>query len=173
MNRRHAIKHLSLAAGSLIALPAWMVSCGMSEANVHPTSFSASQQQLLAAAADAIVPPVSGVGALSTETPAFLQKLFDDCYEEEARSNIKEKLESLETAAKKEHNSSFAKCTLEQRQSLLLKLKESSDKKDNEFFDTIKRETVRGFTTSQKVMQDYLHYKVAPGYYHGCVPVKA
>ena len=35
----------------------------------------------------------------------------------------------------------------------------------------MKSETIRGFNTSQQVMEKYLHYKVAPGHYHGCVNV--
>ena len=37
----------------------------------------------------------------------------------------------------------------------------------------MKSETIRGFNTSQKVMQEYLGYKVAPGHYYGSVDVKA
>jgi hypothetical protein len=37
----------------------------------------------------------------------------------------------------------------------------------------MKSETIRGFNTSQEVMQDYLHYQVAPGHYYGCIDIKA
>jgi hypothetical protein len=46
-------------------------------------------------------------------------------------------------------------------------------KEEKDFFDLMKSETIRGFNTSQKVMQDYLGYKVAPGHYYGSVDVKS
>jgi hypothetical protein len=49
----------------------------------------------------------------------------------------------------------------------------STNKAEKDFFDLIKSETIRGFNTSQKVMQEYLGYKVAPGHYYGSVDVKA
>jgi hypothetical protein len=47
----------------------------------------------------------------------------------------------------------------------------SKDKNESDFFTLMKTETIRGFNTSQKVMEDYLGYKIAPGHYNGCVPV--
>jgi hypothetical protein len=54
---------------------------------------------------------------------------------------------------------------------LLLKLADSQSNDEKEFFTLIKSETIRGFNTSQKVMEDHLGYKIAPGHYNGCVPV--
>jgi hypothetical protein len=79
----------------------------------------------------------------------------------------------LEKAAKSAHKKSFADCTAPERQQLLLKLPSSSGKKEKDFFTLIKTETIRGFNTSQKVMEEYLNYKVAPGHYYGCVDVKS
>ena len=48
-----------------------------------------------------------------------------------------------------------------------------SNKDEKDFFDLMKTETIRGFNTSQKVMENYLGYKIAPGHYYGCINVKA
>jgi len=37
--------------------------------------------------------------------------------------------------------------------------------------DTLRNETIRGYTTSEYVMVNYYHYVMAPGFYHGCVAV--
>ena len=68
---------------------------------------------------------------------------------------------------------SFAGCTEVLRQELLLKLSTSIKKEEKDFFDLVKSETIRGFNTSQKVMTEYLGYKVAPGHYYGTVDVNA
>ncbi len=173
MNRRKVLKQLAIATGGLITLPQWMVSCGISDTNVHASSFSSGEQQLLASITDTIIPAGNTIGALSVGVDKFLQKLIDDCYEKEVKDNVKLQLNKLEKSAKVEHGKSFADCMQNQRRELLLKLSSSANKAEKDFFTLIKTETIRGFNTSQKVMQEYLGYKVAPGHYYGCVDVKA
>ena len=73
MNRRKAIKHLAIASGGLITLPQWMQSCGISDTNVHQTSFSIAEQKTLAAVTDTIIPEGNGIGALSMEVDKFYE----------------------------------------------------------------------------------------------------
>ena len=172
MDRRKALKNLAIVSGGLITLPQWMVSCGISDANIHQTSFSSTEQKILASVTDTIIPAGNSIGALSVGVDKFLQKLIDDCYEKEVQDNIKSQLKGLEGSAKATHKKSFADCTQAQREELLLKLSASENKSEKDFFDQIKSETIRGFNTSQKVMQEYLGYKIAPGHYYGSVDVK-
>ena len=173
MNRRNAVKNLAIASGSLISLPFWMGACGISDSDTHQSSYSKSEQNLLAKITDTIIPAGSSIGALSVGVDKFLQKLIDDCYEKPVHDNVKKQLQALDESANKSFGKSFAACTQPQRQEALLKFSGSTIKEEKDFFDLLKNETIRGFNTSQKVMQDYLHYKVAPGHYYGCVNVKA
>lgn len=172
MDRRKALRNLAIVSGGLITLPQWMVSCGVSDTVVHHTSFSIAEQKILASITDTIIPAGNSIGALSVGVDKFLQKLIDDCYEKEVQENIKAQLKGLEVSAKTNHNRIFAECTQAQREELLLKLSTSENKSEKDFFDQIKSETIRGFNTSQKVMQEYLGYKIAPGHYYGSVDVK-
>lgn len=172
MDRRKAIKNLAIVSGGLITLPQWMISCGISDTTVHQTSFSLPEQEILASIADTIIPAGNSIGALSVGVDKFLQKLIDDCYEKDARENVKIQLRSLDGSAKTTHKKSFVDCTQAQREGLLLNLSTSEKKEEKDFFDLIKSETIRGFNTSQKVMQEYLGYKVAPGHYYGSIDVK-
>jgi len=173
MDRRKAIKNITIVSGGLITLPQWMVSCGVSDTTIHQTSFSVAEQKLLASIADTIIPTGNSVGALSVGVDKFLQKLIDDCYEKEAQDKVKKQLKSLDGSAQTRHKGSFVHCTQAQREELLIKLSISEKKEEKDFFDLIKSETIRGFNTSQTVMQEYLGYKVAPGHYYGSVDVKA
>jgi len=83
MDRRKAIKNLAIVSGTLITLPQWMVSCGVSDTTVHQSSFSVAEQKLLASITDTIIPAGNSIGALSVDVDKFLQKLIDDCYEKE------------------------------------------------------------------------------------------
>jgi len=173
MDRRNALKQIVIATGGLITLPQWMISCGISDSNVHATSFSSDEQRLLAGVADTIIPAGNSLGALSVGVDKYLQKLIDDCYDKDVQDNVKLQLQGLEKSAKTKLKKPFVDCSQLQRQELLLLLSSSNVKADKDFFTLIKSETIRGFNTSQKVMQDYLNYKVAPGHYYGCVDVKA
>jgi len=143
MNRRKALRNLVIVSGGIITLPQW-------------TS----------------IPSGNKIGALSVGVDKFLQKLIDDCYEKEVQDNVKAQLKGLEESAKAKHRNSYNDCTQAQREELLLKLSMSENKAEKDFFNLMKTETIRGFNTSQKVMTEFLGYKIAPGHYYGCVDAK-
>lgn len=171
MNRRNALKNITIVSGSLISLPGWMVSCGISDKNTHQSGFNTGEQKILAAISDTIIPAGTSVGALSVGVDKFLQKLIDDCYEKPVQDNVKKQLASLDISADNDHNKSFSECTQHQREKLLQKLADSANKDEKEFFTLVKTETIHGFNTSQKVLEGFLGYKIVPGHYNGCVPV--
>jgi hypothetical protein len=173
MNRRLALKNLMLASGGLIALPAWAGEWSASDIADHSPSFSAKEQQTLAAVADTIIPAGNSIGALTVGVDKFLQKLIDNCYEKEVQSNTKQQLIALDVRAQQLHGKIFANCSQQQREEMLLKLGASQEKTEKDFFTLVKNETIRGFNTSKEVMVKYLKYEIAPGHYYGCVNVKA
>ena len=173
MDRRHAVKQLVIVSGSLITLPFWMTGCSDGDtAATHLSSFSVTEQELLASITDTIIPAGNAIGAKTVGVDKFLQKLIDDCYDKEVQDNVKAQLKALEALAKTTHSRSFAECTPLQRQELLLKFSTSANKTEKDFFNLVRSETVRGFNTSKEVMEKYLNYKVAPGHYYGCVDQK-
>ena len=119
MNRRSALKNLTIASGSIISLPAWMVSCGISDRNTHHSGFNSTEQQILASVTDTIIPAGTSVGAISVGVDKFLQKLIDDCYEKPVQDNVKKQLQALNKYADNDHDKSFAECTQDQREKLL------------------------------------------------------
>ena len=171
MNRRNVLKTLAIVSGGSIILPQWMISCGISDSAVHHTSFSVAEQKILASVTDTIIPAGDSIGALSVGVDKFLQKLIDDCYQKDIQDNVKTQLKSLDELAKATHKQSFANCMQAEREALLLKFSASENRSEKDFFDLVKSETIRGFNTSQKVMTEYLGYKVVPGHYYGCVDV--
>lgn len=173
MDRRESIKTLIVAAGGLVALPAWADGWTKSNVSRHVSTFAVAEQETLTAAVDTIIPAGNSIGAITVGTDKFIQKLVDNCYEADARDNFKNGLKSLEARAKQAHQMSFAQCTKEQREILLLTMVNSTEKSDRDFFASIKGETIRGFNTSKEVMLQHLKYKIAPGHYYGCVDLKA
>lgn len=161
------------ASAGLIALPAWAEAWSAESLPARLSVFGSTEQNLLTSVADTIIPPGNSIGALSVGVDKFLVALFDQCYEKEVQDNIKKQLGALDALAKNTHGKSFPACDQEQRKKLLLSFAESSEEEKTEFFDLVKRETIRGFSTSKEVMVNYHGYKVAPGHYHGCVDVNS
>lgn len=173
MNRRDTIKKLMVASGSLIALPSWAEGWQRVDLMLPLSAFPVETQLTLAAVADTIIPAGDAIGALSVGVDKFLQKLFSDCYEKEVQENVTTQLAALEKTAQDLYGKAFADCSQLQREEMLLKLSSSANKADNEFFNLVKSETIRGFNTSREVMVNYLHFRQVPGHYHGCVDVNA
>jgi hypothetical protein len=161
------------ASGALISLPAWADGWSLDNMVVDPGMFTIQEQDMLASVADTIIPAGNSIGALKVGVDKFLQKLFQDCYEKDVQSNIKDQLSKLQSNAQSAYAKGFAACDQQQRQELLLKFSTSQEKSEKDFFDLVKSETIRGFNTSKEVMLDYLRYKVVPGHYYGCVDVNA
>jgi hypothetical protein len=173
MNRRETLKKMMLASGALVALPAWADEWRLTDLVGHNTSFSPAAQEVLTSVADTIIPSGESPGALTVGVDKFLQMLFDDCYEKDVQKNIKRQLEAMNASDQKINGKPFSACDQKQREELLMKLADSSDKDEKDFFDLMKSETIRGYSTSREVMTNYLDYKVAPGHYYGCVDITA
>ena len=173
MNRRTTIKNLLVASGGIVALPSWAENWSVAEVTKLPSSFSMATQEILASVADAIIPPGNSIGALSVGVDKFLQKLIANCYEKDVQENVNTQLAALDASARSTYGNGFTNCDQTQRQALLTKLAASEDKNEKDFFTLIKSETIRGFNTSREVMLQYLHYKILPGHFYGCVDVNA
>ena len=75
----------------------------------------------------------------------------------------------MDKKAKAEFEKSFNRLSQEGREKLLISLENSDVEDEINFFKLMKSQTIMGFTTVKEVMEDYRGYKVAPGYFKGCV----
>lgn len=173
MNRRTSLKALMASSGALVALPSWAEGWSSGDLEIQTSLFSPTEQDLISKVADTIIPAGKSIGALTVGVDKFLMKLFGNCYEVEVQENIRTQLLELEASSQRAHGKAFADCDQNQRQELLLKFSVSEKKSEKDFFDLIKSETIRGFSTSKEVMLGYLDYKVVPGHFYGCVDVTA
>ncbi len=174
MDRRKSLKIIggSVAgiAGLVLADWKWQII----DRITHTGYFSFDEERLISVIADTFipaglppkvtVPDAQPIGALSTGTDKFLIKLFEQCYEKEDQDLIKAQLKALK-------KSGFEDFTQAEREKALMALKDSEIEEETKFYDLLRSNTVMGFTTVKEVMADYRGYKVAPGFYHGCVDV--
>lgn len=173
MNRREYIRTLMAASAGLVAMPSWAEGWNVETLPAHSSVFNAVEQEVLAAVADTIIPAGDAIGALSVGVDKFLAALFDRCYEKGVQDNLTKQLNALNAAALAAHGKPFAACDHDQRAGILLDFARSGEKEKSEFFELVKSETIRGFSTSKEVMVGYHNYKVAPGHYYGCVDVNS
>lgn len=172
MKRREALKTIGFATLGLVALP----SCARewtSQEIPSDSAFSSKEQKLISATADTIIPEKDSVGAIPQGVDKFLIRLFDECYEEDVRDNIKLQLSKLDEKAVDSSGNPFADCSQVQREELLLTFENSENEQEKQFFELVKAETIRGFRTSQVVMQEYHGYRVMPGFYNGNADAEA
>ena len=173
MNRRTAVKNLAFASGALITLPSWMVKIGLSDHPTFQSRFTSEEHEILAKICDTIIPAGDSIGAITVGVDKYLIKLIDDCYEPDTHANVKKQLHALQSSGAGNEGKSFTELSPELRLQALKNLSVSTNKDEQEFFKLMKSETIRGFTTSQKVMVNYLGYKTAPGHYYGSVHVNS
>jgi len=165
ISRRASIRSLALTLGALWTWPA----LGQEPALDF---FPPAEKKLLDAVLQTLIPAGNGhPGALDVGVDDFLLRLLRDCYDEETQRIVRQELRSLDTYAKDIYQQSFPDCTSDQRTSLLIRLSAPSSEDSALFFTWMRREVIRGYTTSSYVMQEHYGYEVAPGYYHGCVPL--
>ncbi len=174
MDRRKSLKIIggSVAGIAGLVLVDWKFQ--IIDRITHAGFFSFDEETLISAVADTFIPAglppkvpstdAKPIGALSTGTDQFLIKYFEFCVEKEEQDLIKSQLKSLK-------KSGFGDLSQEEREKALVALKNSEIEEEKKFYSLMRSNTVMGFTTVKEVMVDYRGYKVAPGYYHGCVDI--
>lgn len=171
MKRRTALKSLSMAVAGMVALPAW--ASGWSSATLGQTMVaSVPEATLLAEIVETIIPETTTPGAKSLQVHQFALRMIQDCYGEPARQLLQQGLESVNQVAQGAFNQPFINLDATRRTAVLTHLQKSQDPAASDFIRLIKNLTIQGYLNSAYVMQNILDYNMAPGFYHGCVPLK-
>ena len=171
MKRRSALKNLSMAFGGLVTLPAW-ASNWTPDSIGTTTTLSISDESLLAEMVETIIPETKTPGAKSLKIHQFAMRMINDCYGEATQKSLKQGLAKIEELAKQTNNKSFVECDAKQRTAIILQMSKADDA-SKKFVDMIKSLTIRGYTNSEYYMVNIKHYTMAPGFFHGCVPIKS
>lgn len=170
MERRIALKQIALAAGGLLALPAWANAWTKTAVQSGEKLLDPTQSRILAEMVDTLIPVSDTPGAKALGVPDFVQKMVADCYEAPVQQNLKTGLEAVEAITKAKFNQSFVTCDAAQRMEVLKQIETSPDTGTKDFYSLVKNLTIQGYTTSEYVMTKFLHYNPIPGHFYGCVP---
>ena len=169
MKRRFVLKNLTVAFGGLASLPAW--ASGWTPESIGAlTHVTADNENLLAEIVETILPETNTPGAKSLKVHQFALRMINDCYGETAQTTLKQGLTKADEMAQQAYSKAFVACDAKQRTDVFLKM--TNDPTTKPFAQMIKSLTIRGYTNSEYYMTNVLNYNMAPGFYHGCVPVK-
>jgi hypothetical protein len=168
MKRRELIKSIGLGVAATSMLPEWLL-CWSEQKLIPSDIFDNNQKNQLSIIAGTFIPEGVEKGANGVGVGKFLDVLFADCFTLVDQNKIKESLLEVDAMAKLQFQQTFSESTQPQREKVLANLATSANHKWAA--DTLRNETIRGYTTSEYVMVNYYHYVMAPGFYHGCVTV--
>ena len=171
VTRRDLLKQLAVVSAGIVLTPS-LVGCGsktsLSFKNVVITE---EEEALLKLLAEIIVPKTDTPGATDVSTHAYAVKMVDDCMSKENQTKWVNGLHQFTEQASK---NGFEKNDTAEQEKFLTELDNSEEENDlNLFFNTMKRLTVRGYTSSEYFLTNVQGYKMIPGKYKGCVPVVA
>ncbi len=171
IKRRSAITQLAAGLGTLMSMPAWASYWNAS--SLHNYSFlSPSDDALLAAITDTIIPKTDTPGANELGVPQFIQKLVKDCYDKPAQNNLSMGLVTTDALAISEFGNPFVSLNKKQRLDVLQKMSVSPYPDQKIFLNMIKRMTIDAYMGSEYAMTTITKFEMAPNRYYGCVPIK-
>ena len=171
MKRRAAVKNLSIAVAGLVTLPAW--ANGWNTASLgQVTTLPLADEDLLAEIVETIIPETDTPGAKTLKVHQFAQRMIRDCYGEIAQANLQQGLITINEIAKGAFQKQFINLDAGQRTAVLMHMQQSDDAAAKGFVKMVKGLTIQGYMNSEFVLMNLMDYKMAPGFYHGCVPVR-
>ncbi|HOY07298.1 MAG TPA: gluconate 2-dehydrogenase subunit 3 family protein [Saprospiraceae bacterium] len=170
MKRRQAIKQLAITTGGLLALPDW--ARAWTAGNLPALENPLPDRGILNAVIGAYIPESADLpGAVSLGVPDFVERMLADCYSKETTDNVKTALRFADSVAQRKYKQAFVALPQQQQQEILVQFEKGDDNAVRDAYKLLKQLTVQGFTNSEYVQTKFLEYEMAPGFYHGCVPV--
>jgi hypothetical protein len=191
MNRRIAIRNMALILGSAVVLPSCLNEKGKPVVQLKHLKIDAEQENLVTNLTETILPKTDTPGAKELGINLFVFKMIDDCMSKEKQEDLLAGLKEFDEAVKDKYKKSFNECTVNERTAYVTgleqQIKAENDKKKEagikdgkdekgsklfSFYQTVKGQTVFGYTTSKYFMTKQIVYELVPGRYNAYFPVK-
>jgi hypothetical protein len=186
MNRRAAIKNFVVFSAGAALIPSCMQEKTKASVKLKNIPLTGEQEKMLAALTETILPKTTTPGATDLASHLFVLKMADDCFEKEEREKFVKGMGQFEAYVRKQYKADFSECTVAQRTELLNEMERQQKNTPADiilshikdfpeeaipFYETVKRLTIQSFVTSRYFLMDVRKFEMAPGRYHGCVPV--
>ncbi|WP_181363996.1 gluconate 2-dehydrogenase subunit 3 family protein [Algibacter marinivivus] len=199
MDRRTALKNLSIGLGYTVASPTifnMLSSCTAEASGWTPLFLSVDEKHMVTHLTDIILPKTNTPGALDVNVPQFLDLMYADIEKKQNQDIFKKGALIFGEAFKTKFDIEVVEGNKAQYETLLgsyfkisetteqalLKLQrqplESISKTDMgnyllyNFLLSVRRYTLFGYYTSEKVGETILNYDPIPGEQKGCIPLE-
>jgi hypothetical protein len=199
MDRRAALKNISLSFGYTIATPTllgMLQSCTSDVTTWSPVFFSKTEGHIITQLADIILPASEIAGALDVNVPEFMDKMYNEIVREDEKSIMKEGATAFSNEYSKIYGKDASKGSKDEFEKLLETYFKIPENQQNEISTILKEEksslngtklntfliykfltetrryTLYGYYTSEHVGENILSYDPIPGGYEACIPVE-
>ena len=173
-NRRVAIQQLLMIWAGVALLPACLqneqkVSIPLKLIHIVP-----EDENMLAELSEIILPKTDTPGAKDLSAHLFALKMVDDCYPKKNQEKYMEGMKAFESFVMKKTGKSFTDISASERQSIVAELDQQkpSDDAMSFFYQSTKRLTIQAYTTCEYYLTKIRGYKMIPGNFEGCIPLK-
>jgi hypothetical protein len=173
-NRRVAIQQLLVIWAGVAILPSCLHSEEKVSIPLKLIHIDPSDESMLAELAETILPKTDTPGAKDLAAHLFALKMVDDCFTKPNQEKYIQGMKDFESFVMKKTGKSFAENSTAERQSIVSELDQQKTSTDNLafFYQSTKRLTVQAYTTGEYFMTKIRGYKMIPGKFQGCVPLK-
>jgi hypothetical protein len=175
INRRKAIQQFLFVSAGVAFLPAcFQDDKSKSSVLLKNLQVSGQQEKNLASLTETIIPSTATPGARDVSAHLFVLKMLDDCFKKDDQQKYLRGMEAFEKAVTAKFDKPFNQCSQADRESVLTGINGKKDAADDLsfFYFTTKKLTIQAYTTSKFYLTKLQVYKMVPGKYRGCVPVK-
>ena len=199
MDRRAALKNLSLSLGYTVAAPTifnMLSSCTAETSAWKPLFLSEQEKKIVVHLSDIILPASDTPGALDVNVPQFLDIMYSDIEKAENQELFKEGAAVFSQKFSNNYNVEVidgeraqfekllgdyfnlsdddSKAILKQQKLPIAKIDHSQLENYTvyKFLLSIKNYALFGYYTSEKVGEEVLNYDPIPGVQMGCIPIE-
>lgn len=199
MDRRNALKNLSLSLGYTVAVPTifnMLSSCTAEAEGWKPLFLSSEEKHMVTHLADIILPKTDTPGALDVNVPQFIDVMYHDIEQPHRQERFKKGAALFAKAFKSQFSTKASKGNKAQFETQLASyfnlsaeataavLQQHYNTEDEiapaetddyllyNFLLSIKEYTMFGYLTSEKVGEEVLNYDPIPGELIGCISVE-
>lgn len=174
MDRRSGIKTLLIISAGVTLLPSCLQQEKKSSLALKNIKIDGKEEDLAAELSETIIPKTNTPGAKDVSAHVFALMMVDDCFSPADQDKFQKGLKEFQEFSKKKSGSSFTQCTPAERAELIKSVEDKKDITENTgfFYNTMKKLTIQAFTSSEYYLTKVQVYKLVPGRFYGCVPVK-
>ena len=173
-NRRVAIQQLLLIWAGVALLPSCLHNEQKVSIPLNLIRITPDDENMLAELAETILPKTDTPGAKDLSAHLFALKMVDDCYTKTNQEKYIQGMKDFESLVMKKTGKSYVESNAVERQSIVSELdqQKSTENELSFFYQSTKKLTIQAYTTCEYYLTKIRGYKMIPGKFQGCIPLK-